>query len=368
MTKIAIVSLHYSPGYTAHMQAWYRLCEESGYEARLFTDERYRKGINPKEYRYCADLKELERYRPDYAIVQNTGIENIRFFRWCREEGCRILYILHEPYMGIKEILKDGAYCLKQAAACILNRQLCNRAERVIVCSGYAEENCRKYMKRICGKCTRFPLIFPDEYAEEEREREYFSLIGTYASAKGSDLFLQFMKDAAKAGYDIRFQIATRSDLTKQLADGILQELIRDGRLTVQHGRDLSVEEINEAYRRSICCWNGYRRTTQSGVLPNAFMMGTPVAATRTGSFTEFVEDGETGVFIDSEDPGSIYNGYKRSKERNREMSRACRAFFLENFYYGRQKERFKSIIEGGTKAEERQPEPQTKKESKRAR
>ena len=352
MTKIAIVSLHFTPGYTAHLQAWYKLCEACGYDVRLLIHEQYRDYFPEKEYGSCTGTRELEAWKPDWAVVQNIGTENLRFFRWCRKHGCRIIYLLHEPYMGIRELMKDGAYFHKQAAGCMLNARLCGIADTVIVCSGYAESNCRKYMKRTARKCVRFPLLFTDEYTPEaEGEREYFSLIGTYASSKGSDLFLRFMKESARAGYDIRFQIATRSDLTKRLEDPVYQELIRNGKLLVQHGRNLTGEEINAAYRRSVCCWNGYRRTTQSGVLPNAFMMGTPVAATRIGSFTEFVEPGKTGEFIDNGDAGSIYEGYRRIREHNREMSRNCRQFFLEHFYYGSQAEGFRRIIESRTAA-----------------
>lgn len=345
MKNILIVSLHFSPGFIGHMNAWYKLCEQSGYKPMIYIDKQYAKYYQGAEYRYSTEIGDLTEFRPEFAIVQNTGFENIAFFNWCKKNDCKILYTLHEPYMGIRELLKDGTYCVKQAAACVLNLWLCQKSEKVILCSNYAEDNCKRYVKSAYKKKVRFPLIFMDEYSEKE-EKKYFSLIGTYATSKGSDLFLRFVKDSVKKGYDIDFQIATRSNLDAQLKDDILQELIKKGKLIVQHGRNLSTDEINAAYCRSICCWNGYRRTTQSGVLPNAFMLGTPVLATQIGSFTEFVIPGKTGEFIDNEDIESIYKGFLKIKERCDVMSDECRQYFLREFFYGNQEEKFRKILD----------------------
>lgn len=347
MKSIAIVSLHFSPGFIGHMQAWYKICEQCGYTAQLYFDRQYEQFFRGTEYKYSTDIIELERSKPDYAIVQNTGFENVNFFKWCNHNSCKIYYILHEPFMGIRELVKDGTYCVKQLIACMLNVWLCNKAEKVLVCSEYAAQNCKKYMKRAFKKSVKFPLIFLDEYEEtNSSERRYFSLIGTYATPKGSDLFLQFIKKTIDRGYDIDFQIATRSDLTTQLSDDVFQNLILAGKLIVQHGRSMTTEEINRAYRNSICCWNGYRRTTQSGVLPNAFMQGTPVVATKLGSFMEFVEPGKTGEFIDNESIDSIYYAFKKIKENSYEMSNNCRMYFLDHFYYKNQAESLKRILE----------------------
>ena len=348
MKKIVIVSLHFSPGFIGHMQAWYKMCEQCGYTAQIYFDRQYVKFFEGTEYKYTTDIAELDKSKPDYAIVQNTGFENVAFFKWCIRNRCKIFYILHEPFMGVKELMKDGTYCVKQLVACMLNVWLCNKADKVFVCSEYAEKNCKRFMKGAYKKSVRFPLIFLDEYdANNGSERQYFSLIGTYATSKGSDLFLQFIKESLDRGYDIAFQIATRSDLTTQLSDNVFQNLIKDGKLIVQHGRSMTTEEINRAYRNAICCWNGYRRSTQSGVLPNAFMQGAPVVATKLGSFMEFVEPGKNGEFIDNESIDSIYSAFRRIKEHSCEMSNNCRDYFLTHFYYENQAEKFRRILEG---------------------
>lgn len=343
--RVVITSLHFSPGFVGHMQAWYKMCEQCDIEPILLLSDGYGDFFCDGEYKYVTDIKTLNIFKPNFAVVQNTGFENIEFFKWCEKNNCKILFILHEPFMGIKELVKDGPYCLKQAGACILNMWLCKKADRVIICSNYAQANFNKYMKKFNRKMVRFPLIFLDEYKADQDERKYFSLIGTYAVSKGSDVFVEFVKYATNKGYNISFQIATRSNINKQLNDPVLRKLMKEGMLIVQSGRDMSPDEINMAYRRSICCWNGYRRSTQSGVLPNAFMMGTPVLATNIGSFREFVEPGITGEFIDIKDFDSIYKGYQRLCKENKSISKRCRMKFLEQFWFGNQCEKFVEIL-----------------------
>lgn len=347
MKKILITSLHFSPAYIGIMEAWYKLCEFCGYKPLLYVSIEYKDYFDNTVFEYATSIDDVARFRPEYTVIQNNGVENLRFFRWCKSNNCKIIYILHEPYMGISELVKDGTYCIKQSGACLMNTLLCNLATKVILCSDYAEENCKKYMKGAYKKHVRFPLIFTDEFDKSNNvERKYFSLIGTYASSKGSDLFLNFIKDSVDKGYNINFQIATRSNIDKQLHNEIFEKLIRDDKLVVYQGKNMSTKEIDRAYRSSICCWNGYRRTTQSGVLPNAYMMGTPVVASELGSFKEFVKPNMNGEFINNNDSQSIYKAYCSIEENIVRMTEECRKSFLTKFYYANQSERFKRLIE----------------------
>ena len=91
--------------------------------------------------------------------------------------------------MGIRELLKDGDYCVKEAVGSMLNSYLCSKADLVFLSSKYAIENCKKYMPRAYKKSAEFPLIFQDSFLMKGK-RKYFSLIGGYAYSHGSDIFL----------------------------------------------------------------------------------------------------------------------------------------------------------------------------------
>jgi glycosyltransferase involved in cell wall biosynthesis len=290
---------------------------------------------------------ELETFHPDVAILYNIGMEDMGFVRCCRKIHCKIGYVLHEPDKGVKDILK---YLLdsrgKNVAIYLVNNWICDHSDKIILCSDYAEESCHKYMKRLAPKITRIPLIFLDDYDNGTHyKREYFSLLGSYETIHGSDRFLDFVKESDRKN-DFKFQIVTRSSILKELDDPVLRRMQEQGRLIVQQGRPLTEAEMNEAYRKSIAVWNGYRRSTQSGVLANAYMQGTPVVATHLGSFDEFVLEGRTGCFIPDLEYDSVMSAIEKIKNSGERMNEECRNFFRQTFCYENQKDTFQKIVE----------------------
>lgn len=342
--KILISSLHFGPGHVAHIKAYVELAKACGYHVAACLNSEYNRFIDV-DCTFLHNEKEVADFCPDVVLLYNTGFENIKLIRQCKRMNCKLLCVLHEPYMGIRELMKDKRYRLKQAVASALNTWICKKVDKVLLCSDFSAKNCMRNMSNAYQKSVRFPLIFQDNYLDNV-ERKYFSMIGGFSYPHGSDAFLEFVKQSHDKN-DLRFQIATRRDITDCLCDPTLQKMIQLGRLVVQHGRPLTSEEIDRAYRSSICTWNGYRRSTQSGVLPNSFMQGTPVIATRIGSFGEFVIENETGEFIDNFDFSTIESAYRRIEKNSAYMEQKCRESFIRQFHYEGQKDRFMTIVEG---------------------
>lgn len=345
--KILIVSLKFTIGMTGHIRAYRQLAQQSGYDVKLYVDKKYADYLDVEAEDYLSDLDEIMKYKPDVAIIQNISKDLPQFIKWCHTIHCKVIYILHEPYMGLLELMKEGSYFPRQLAASVLNVHICNAADTVFLCSDYAQDNVRKYTRHLMKKAKRFPLIFEDDYDEKSQlKREYFSLVGGCGHAHGGDLFLDFAKYAYLSGKKIKFQIATRGDmLAERLQEDVFQKMINEGRMIVQQGRPLTTQEMSEAYRRSICVWNVYRRSTQSGVLPNAFMHGTPVIATKLGSFEEFVESGVNSMLIPNSENETIYAAYVAIRKDIEMMSSHSRSTFIKKFYYGSQGESFKKLV-----------------------
>ena len=154
-------------------------------------------------------------------------------------------------------------------------------------------------------------------------------MIGTYAEPHGSDIFIKYIREAYERGSKQKFQIATRSNISDMIADQIYKKMQDEGQLLVQQGRPLTEEEMSAAYRRSLATWNGYRR-----------------------SFEEFVEPGNTGVFIDDFGCNTITNAIKNIEATGKVMNEKCRSFFLTHFYYRNQLDSFKKIVEKVEKEE----------------
>lgn len=341
--RIVIASLHFNAGHTAHLQAYAELAKACGFEAALYLNKKYLDLFDNINWKILLTKDELRSFAPNIIWIYNIGTENIKLIRTAKTLGSKIVYVLHEPYMGISELLKEKDRILKSTIASMVNAYICSQSDRIILSSERAKENCMTYMKGAYSKSMMFPLIFPDQYVEEPK-RKYFSMIGAYCEAHNSNEFLQFVKSSFERN-DIFFQVATRSEISTKLADPVLKEMIAEGRLFVQQGRPLTEKEMNEAYRKSVCTWNVYKRSTQSGVLAHSFMQGTPVIAAHLGSFDEYITDGKNGTFVDDSKYDSIYSAYKRIEANEKDMTSNCRQFFLDNFYCSNQKAKFIEII-----------------------
>ena len=343
--KILVVSAHFGVGHVSHLKAYVSLATQCGYNVALYIDERYRPFLNEVDSPILTNKSQIKAYMPDVILIYNIGTENIGIIKMGKRMGCKIAYVLHEPYCGIKLLMKEGDihHISKMAAAYLANAYICRKVDKVLLCSEEAISHCKKYMKAAYKKSAFFPLILPDNF-EREGKREYFSMIGGFCEAHGSGEFLSFAKKCYKKSR-ICFQIFTRSDISAYLNDDILQAMIKQKQLVVQQGRPLTEQEINGAYRNSICVWNGYKKSTQSGVLANSFMQGTPVIATRTGSFEEYIAEGETGVFIDNYAYETIVSAYEKICKNIDRMEKSCRETFLQKNFFGGQAERFMEIV-----------------------
>lgn len=341
--KVLICSLHFGAGHTAHLSTYNKMINECGYEAALYLDKQYMDLFHEFTGNVFFEEEDAKAFCPDIVWIWNVGLEDIHLIKVFKRLNAKIIYVLHEPYMGLRDLMTEGSLIVRKTIANLVNFWICNHAEKIILCSPFAVKQTEKYMRNMLKKSIQFPLLFMDDMISDV-ERKYFSLIGAFSHPHGSDLFLNFVKNS-EGNNEICFQIATRSDIGNILKDKSLQRMIDDGRLIIQQGRPLTEKEMNEAYRKSICTWNGYRHCMQSGVLANSFMQGTPVVATHLGSFDEYIKDGYNGAFIDNFTYESIFHAYQQIASNIDAISSNCRDTFLNNFYYKNQEARFKDIV-----------------------
>jgi glycosyltransferase involved in cell wall biosynthesis len=182
-----------------------------------------------------------------------------------------------------------------------------------------------------------FPLIYDDEAAGDVSEllpeKRYFGYIGNLCRAHGFDEYLSFMRYALQRGLDVRFLIASRNPLPGYiLRDSRLRRNL--DKIEIRCGWPLQNDEMNRCYAESFCIWNLYRRSTQSAVLPKAFMFGTPVIASAIGSFPEYIQEGVNGRFADARNNESVRTALEDIRSNISSYSANCRRTFLETFFY----------------------------------
>lgn len=348
--KALVSSLNFSPGHYSHVIALKKAIELLGIDVSLLLDQKYRALFRDTTGKVFSKIEEVDS-NYEYAFIQNPSVRNEQLLDRLKGSGTKVIYIYHEPWDSVIRYLKEGMkQTVKGLGAHFFSIKVLKRVDWVVVPSFYAMQLYSKKDRKYNFNVSVIPLLFEDEAAGVDlkvRDKEFFSYIGHAAKGHAFDEFIRFVRFALESGSHIDFLIATRTKLDGYLRKyRWLQEAIDVSRLTMFHGRPLTNEEINECYKRSFCVWNVYRRSTQSGVLPKAFMFGTPVMASKIGSFPEFVEASFNGEFVRNpvcfEEIQSKLTNMKKNIDHYSENARMS---FMKTFYYKANLSRLESTI-----------------------
>lgn len=349
--RALLVSLRFSPGHYSHIVALEKMFKALGFEVDLLLDRGYKTVTEASQEGTVYNLEEVSQAY-EYSVIVNPSEKNEELVRILRKSPItKIIYIYHEPWDGVMQYLKEG---IKQTVRAIgahyYSRKLLRIVDWIVVPSSFALELYTKKDKAFNCNVSVIPLPFDDE-AENDHlsvaEKSYFSYIGHAVKGHAFDEFIRFVRFALEREPSVNFMIATSSNLDGYLKKyRWLQEAIDRSRLKIFHGRPLSNQEINHCYQSSFCVWNLYRRSTQSGVLPKAFMFGTPVLASDIGSFAEFVQSSFNGELVSSpicfEEILLKVTHMKKNIDRYSENARMS---FMKTFYYKANLSRLESTI-----------------------
>lgn len=347
--KVAIASLRFAPGHIAHLRAYLELFTSLGCEASLFLDESYKEFMGEKKnvVYFQSDVEIIE-WCPSIVISYNIANENISLARKCKKKNIFFYYILHEPWDSFRDLISLGKRMPRRVAANVVNYLTAHNAYKVILASENGQRKYERYMKRCNKNYAVFPLIFCDDYdGKKVIERKYLSFIGGFTEPRACSSFIDFIKYSVAKESHIKFCIASRDKVDAYLDNPIMKKALQDGILTVYSGRPMTTEEINCHYRESICSWNAYKISTQSGVLPNALMQGSPVLVTDRGDSVNVVAEKKEGCYISRQyDNKEIEGAFEYIEKHIKEMSEAARKKFLSTYEYSVYIEKAKSIYE----------------------
>ena len=335
--KVAIVSLRFSAGHIAHLRAYRELFRELNCQIMLFLDKKYNAFIDYYDDTIFVDsYNQVLEWKPEMVFSYNIAKENIRLAQICRRKEIHFYYVLHEPCDSFKELITLRNRIPRRIAANIVNYLTCKYSYKVILASNNGKNKYEKYMKHCNRNFTVFPLIFCDDYNHMLNiERKYFSYIGGFTENRGCLEFLKFIQFSISNNLNIHFKIATRTEISSFLKNDLIQKAVNDKLLVVQDGKSMTTDEINNHYREAICVWNAYISSTQSGVLPNALMQGTPVIVADRGVAKEVIKDKVEGCYISiPHNNVEILNAYQYIEKNIMSFEENARRCFLKNYMY----------------------------------
>jgi hypothetical protein len=355
MKRCVIVSHRYNPGHLSVLIANFKLLSDVGYycylRVHLKTLDLIKGEINKNRVSLfeCLGLKNRDLFIVWFPSI--SALLDIIFVRILSR--ATTVYVYHEPYVSYTSYRVAGfgvIKTLKISSISIISRIICACAHKIILPSKTAF-NALPSAKINPSRYRKINLMFSDESNDftSLNTRNAISYIGTIAADHAFDKYLQFAHETIQSNAleSYIFVIATRSELSSTQREKV-EYCVLNGRMQVKSGVPLSNEEINYYYASSFVVWNAYRRSMQSGVLPKAYMFGTPVIISEANQ-SEYFQNHHHGVMISSEYRfDELYSAVEEIASKWSEYSNNCRSCFLETFYYKSLAKQFIDFVSGG--------------------
>lgn len=359
MARVILASLNFAPGHINHIEAFARGFKRIGHETAFFLSAGYRDFTDPLvshgDIRYVRkSVAELRDWHADLVFIVNPAVENIALVRACRRRNIVTAYLYHEPWRGFRFYARHGVKALVRAPGIrLLTIPLLREVDKVVVPSKTAFREYAERSIQFNPRVQIIPLLFVDRYEGQNAVpsasgRQYITFLGRASRAHQFDRFLDLVevmlanKRLAEAE---RFLIATPTRLSKRVLIR-LDELIRSGRVVLRSGRPIPTEEVNVFLRQSLLVWNAYAHSTQSGVMAQAFMHGTPVVATRVGGLAEYVVSGYNGELVDDVDVSSLVAAIDRIRSDLPNYVCGARKTFETHFEYSRHLDSLRDLLQ----------------------
>ena len=244
----------------------------------------------------------------------------------------RVIYFLHEPFTNDKLV-----YGVRRALLLTLFELviywIVNRTDGIILPSwNAAEAFSHRYRKKFHGETCIIALPFIDKACTKVQKRKYITFVGhvRHKHQKGVDYFIEMIEESAKRQDEKLFQLVSSNrvdDLYASLSPAAQK------RLHIVNSERLTDEEISKSLRDSIAVVLLQRRVMQSGVLPMAYMNGTPVIVSDLPGFTQFGEHEKTGIVLSLESSlEERFNSVEKIHRNIDKMSVACRRYYEDTF------------------------------------
>jgi hypothetical protein len=340
--KAIVVSRNFNPGHYSHLCANYKLLSESGVDTFMYHHASFNKMGEIRRERIINNIFELKDLgKVDVAVFWFPSLKNIMDMIFLRlYYRTKVVYVFHEPLEPASSYLAAGFGWLRTLRILLIglvNYLLVLLSNRIILPSAKAFSTFETNYSNVHKKYKLIPLLFDDEadHINTVIQRSLISYIGTIAEDHAFDEYVKFLMQAIANDWfpQYTFLIATKSTVPVSQRS-LFSDFVSSGKVIIREGQPMSNSEINGCYNSSIVVWNAYRRSMQSGVLPKAFMFGTPLIVSSNNS-SEFFENRQHGVMVGGNyDADELKMAVQDIVANFEKYSACCREKFLSTFCY----------------------------------
>ncbi len=241
-------------------------------------------------------MKILSLYSPGFLCFYNVHPLNPFIARMVKKRFSKavIALYLHDPFKPDKTPYGKGKAAYIALVECI-QKNTVRYVDHVISPSEYSSQLFKRHYPKFKGETHIAPLIVPDQGFLKNKKRRYFSIVGGIHSATGHDTFVKLLNFAAEKELDYDFALISSSNISRYY-----KMLISKARktLNVINRNIIADSEINKIVRESYAVFRFDREVTQSGVIPVAYMNGTPVIVRDIPGLRQHVKHRQNGYVV----------------------------------------------------------------------
>lgn len=136
---------------------------------------------------------------------------------------------------------------------------------------------------------------------------EVIGIVANFSPVKDHDLFVRIARELARRRPDVHFLLVGSGDLRAKIERDLARSGLKD-RVTLSR----TMVELPDLYKLMSVCVLCSKVEGFPNVLMEAMAAGTPVVAPNVGGIPELVQHGETGILVDSREPGDYADAIER--------------------------------------------------------
>lgn len=246
---------------------------------------------------------------PDVVHVHGTGLMSYQLYRDFQKRGVKLMLTVHGLLHVEKTNTLKRKFSLKHlyqfVVQSITEFRLLNRANQIIVDTGYVAEQIRQYHRE--NKICRLPkmYIIPQGINEHflalkcDRESNVILSVGSISRRKGHLLLLQAFDKVCNQVPKAKLVIAgvlAEQDYYNELQSYIQQS---PNKANINLLVNLPQEDLYELYQQAHIFALHSQEESQGIALVEAMAMGLSIVSTKVGGIPYVVEDGKMGLLAD---------------------------------------------------------------------
>jgi glycosyltransferase involved in cell wall biosynthesis len=321
MKGLFVICLRYAPGNWQHMNSLASCMKENGWGVNFIISSKFKwmnEEFADKTHYPTSSKSPLGTLRDIflfftykwvilYNIIQKQKPEAVVFVMWHPlnyflakiirkiSPHTKITVWLHEPCKVDKSFYKEKAIAYKIIE--YIQQMLLWTTDIVILHSARALAAFKYRYPHYKNDVKVIPLLFKDSAGHNLSGSRTFDItfVGTAAKSKGIDDFFELFRKNQELDLGLKLQIVTSSNISVYLNKLNCEN---NKFLRIINKPNLFDEEIREACTNSFAVCAFYKEITQSGVVPVAFMCGTPVIGTNIEGLNESIVDKINGVLL----------------------------------------------------------------------